>query len=57
LRRLERAEEHEAEGQENNRGFLRGVLQEVMGSCKNFTNFEVDDRPHHLLLKSSLLLS
>jgi hypothetical protein len=26
--------EHVAEGQENNRGLLRGVLEEVMGSRK-----------------------
>jgi hypothetical protein len=27
------------------------------GVIKNFTISELDDRPHHLLLKSSLLLS
>jgi hypothetical protein len=32
LRRLERAVEHLPEGQEKDRGLLRSVLQEVMGS-------------------------
>ena len=42
-------------GQENNRGFLRGVLEEAMGH-KNFTISELGDRPDHLLVKCSLLL-
>jgi hypothetical protein len=35
--------EHVAEGQENNRGLLRGVLEEVMGSSKisQFLNSEM----------------
>ena len=36
--------EHVAEGQENNRGLLRGVLEEVMGSQKNFIISEKGDR-------------
>jgi hypothetical protein len=37
-------------------GLLKGVLEEVMGH-KNFTIFELDDRPNHLLVKSRLPLS
>jgi hypothetical protein len=33
-----------AEGQENNRGLLKGVLEEVRGSRKNFTVSEPGDR-------------
>jgi hypothetical protein len=44
LRGLRRAVEHVAEGQGNNRGLPKGVLEEVMGSCKNFTISELGYR-------------
>jgi hypothetical protein len=48
--------EHVAEGQENNRELLKGVLEEVMGPQKNFTISELDNRADHLLVKSALRL-
>jgi hypothetical protein len=48
--------EHVAEGQEKDRGLLRGVLEEVTRP-KNFTISELGDRPDHLLVKSSLPLT
>ena len=45
-----------AESQENNRGLLEGVLEEVMGH-KNFTISELGYQPDHLLAKGSLPLS
>jgi len=44
LRRLQRTVEHVAEGQEESRGLLKGVFDEVMGLYKNFTISEVGDR-------------
>jgi hypothetical protein len=57
LRELRRVAEHVAEGQENNRGLLRGVLEEVMGPQKIFTISQLGDRPDQLLVKGSLPLS
>ena len=49
--------EYVAEGQENDQGLLRGVLEEVMGVTKNFTISQLGDRADHFLLKSCLPLS
>jgi hypothetical protein len=38
-------------------GLPKGVLEEVMGSRKNFTISKLDNRPGQLLLKNSLPLT
>ncbi len=47
--------EHGAEGQENNRGLLKGALEEVMG-LKNFTISEPGYQPDHYFGKGDLRL-